>query len=120
VFKKTWSRLLLAFIVSIYSIAAVYAIAPIENDGTATIVAGANTLTMGTGQWSHVLVWLSSGSTPINITFNMNATASASNALLASGASISYGLGGNPGSYTNQINYFSGASPTGTISWMAW
>ena len=118
--KRIWSKLLLVFISSIYCCFAAYAIAPIENDGTQTIVAGANTITLGTGQWSHVLVWLSPSSTTINITFNMNATASASNALLASGASISYGLGGSPGSYTNQINYFSGASPAGTISWMAW
>lgn len=115
---KRFLRYLIALAVAFIYTPFAFAIAPIENDGNTPILAGANTITMGTGSFSHIIVWLSSGSSTVYITFNMNVTASASNALMSSGSTVSVGLPGFSAA-TNQINYF-GNGTTGTISWVAW
>jgi hypothetical protein len=121
-FKRLWSKLVLAFVISIYTLP-VFAIAPIESDGTTPILAGANTIFLdnGTGtkgSYAHITIWLSASSSTINFTFNRGVTATTSNALLGSGASYSNALAGFSAA-TNQINYY-GNGTTGTISWVAY
>jgi hypothetical protein len=120
--KRLLANLVLAFIASVWGLAAL-AIAPIESDGTTAILAGANTIFLdnGTGtkgHYSHITIWLSPSSSSMYFTFNQGVTASSSNALLASGAGYSNGLAGFSAA-TNQLNYF-GNGTTGTISWVAY
>jgi len=91
-----------------------------EVDGTASIAAGANTITLSTTkQFSHVIVKLSSGSSSIYCNVNHGVTASSSNFLIDAGSTLAVGLTGRPIDPTDQINYF-GNGATGTISWVAW
>ena len=116
--------LLIALLLTAFPVNATPAI--IEYDGTASIASGATKVFLdggtGTHQFHHVIVWLSASSSTAYLTFNPGATASSSNALLASGAGLAFGLGGAGGGNapaTNQINYY-GNGTTGTISWVAW
>lgn len=113
-------RFVLALVLATAFMLPAYSTAPIENDGTATILTGANTITLGTGLFGHVIVYTSSSASTVNVTLNMGVTATASNAPLVGGSGLSYGLNGNMGA-TNQINYYCATgSPAGTISWVAW
>jgi hypothetical protein len=101
----------------------VYAIAPIERGGNAAITAGAQTIYLdgvgGTkGSYSHVIVWLDSGSSTANINFNVGQTAATTDPLLGSGSTISFGLSGFSAA-TNQINVY-GNGTTGKVNWVAW
>jgi hypothetical protein len=119
---KRCSLLISTLLLAILAPLSAYAAPPIEVDGTASIASGANTIYLDgasglKGSFSHIQVWLSSGSSPVNITFN-SVAATTSNALLGSGDSITYGLQGYA-SATNQINYYGGGT-TGTINFLAY
>lgn len=109
-------RYLIATFLSLLFYIPCFAAAPIESDGTAAIAAGAQTVTLS-GSYSHVIVWLSSGSSTVNLTFNQ-VTATTSNCLIGSGATIAYGMGQNTQAIS-QFGYY-GNGTTGTINWMAW
>lgn len=83
--------------------------------GVANIAAGAQTISLG-GRFTHVIVWLSSGSSTVHVNF-LETTATTSHALLASGAGVA--RLDQPAPDISQVDYY-GNGAVGTISYIAW
>lgn len=86
-----------------------------EVDAVATILTGANTITLG--QPCHnLIIWTSPGASPFNFTLN-GTTATAGNVLVIAGSPIRI----DKVTAFTKINYYCvTGSPTGTVSYVAW
>ena len=90
--------------------------APVEEDGTQAIAAGANTIQL-TGAHQHIIVWTSSSASNVGLSFNHGVVATTSSQILYGGAGLAYGLCPNSVA-TDQVNYY-GYGTTGNINWIA-
>ncbi len=107
---KRLALLLMAFVMSVIPVFAAGGAS-----GNASIASGAQSIALG-GQFSHVVIWLSTGSSTVNVNF-LERTATTSDALIDSGAGFAYGVA-SPVSAISQVNYY-GNGTTGKISWIA-
>ena|ERR1700722_18565194 len=116
-------KIITAFLIALWAIP-VFAIAPVESDGNASLVTGAHTIFLdnGTGtkgSYSHVTIWTAAGSDAINVNFNQGVTATASDCSIPAGGGLSFGLAGFSAA-TNQLNYFDAGSGVGSVNWIAY